>query len=341
MPIVAQGHDTLLQSTQSMIVDGLSASGGKTTTYSNGTELDDATHLLVPGVGAWGSSQLEHALERAGRCGVKRVLWQMETLPPPDLPNSLCSKILLRSGAHRTRGLSRHLANIALKRMAKECRPLPWNQPTPIDARPLRLPVREARYIKKLWRANLIDKIIVCQKTRQKFLKGMGIPSVFMPFGYHKKWGKPDLESQRDIDVLYIGTPTPRRISLLSQTAQDLANKGFHIKVVESGLYGEERTKMIGRSKILLHFRNYPWELPRLRIMMAIAAGSLYVTEQFSDTDPFVSGEHFAMAQPENIPSTIIHFLRNEAERFKITRYAARFVEERLDLGQLLLRACC
>jgi hypothetical protein len=79
----------------------------------------------------------------------------------------------------------------------------------------------------------------------------------------------------------------------------------------------------------------------RLRIMMAIAAGSLYVTEQFSDTEPFVSGEHFAMAPPENIPSTIIHFLCNEAERLKIARNAARFAEERLDLGQLLLRACC
>jgi hypothetical protein len=326
---------------QSMIIDGLSASGAKTTTYSNGAELDDATHLLVPAVGAWGSSQLERALKRGGRCGVKRVLWQLETLPPPDLPNSLCSKILLRSGAHRTRGLSRYLDKIALKRMARECRPLPWNQPTPIDARPLRLPVREARYIKKLWRANLIDKIIVCLRTHQKFLESMGIPSAFMPLGYHETWGKPDIESQRDIDVLYIGTPTPRRTSLLSHTAQDLASNGFRIKVVESGLYGHERTKMIGRSKILLHFRNYPWELPKLRIIMAITAGSLYVTEQFSDTEPFVSGEHFAMAQPENIPSTIIHFLRNEGERLKITRDAARFVEERLDLGQLLLRACC
>jgi hypothetical protein len=57
--------------------------------------------------------------------------------------------------------------------------------------------------------------------------------------------------------------------------------------------------------------------------------------------NPFISGEHFAMAQPENIPATIIHFLRNEAERLKIARDAARFAEERLDLGQLLLRACC
>jgi hypothetical protein len=340
MPITAQGHGSLLGALQEMIVGSLSALGQTAVIYTNDTDLAGATHLLIPGVGVWGSHELEQILARARVLGIRRILWQMETLPPPHLPKTLATRFLLRKSSHTGGGLLRHADSIALRSLERQTEDMWWNQPTSLPARMYRLPIREARYIKKLWYSGFLDKILVCLETRQEFLKGIGITSCFMPFGYHPVWGRPVPESARDIDVLYIGSPNPRRAALLSELTSTLADKGFSVKVVESSLYGEERNQTIARSKVVLHFRNYPWELPRLRLMMAFASGSLYVTEEFSDTAPFVRDEHFVMAPPAEISPTIIRYLRDDAARLKIATNAARLATQQLDLGRVLLRAC-
>lgn len=338
--VAGDAHHELLEMLERMILDSLKGAGVNAVKLERLSDLDGTTHVIVPGVGRWGSPRLETMLAEAGRLGARRVLWQLETLPPADLPNSFAARFALRSSAHRSPVWSRFLDKLAVQRLAAECAPLSWNQPVPHDDAALRLPIREARYIKRLWRAKLLDKAIASLETRVAFLASMGVDTIFMPFGYNEAWGRPNASIEKDTDVLFLGEPTPRRSKLLAALDSALTAAGYQLKIVDSGLYGARRYDAIARSKVFLHLRNYAWELPRIRLMMAIAAGALYATEEFPDTRPFVRGRHFVMAPWAKLPEVIVTYLQNDEARRRITAEAAQFAIEELDLGRMLVDAC-
>lgn len=246
--------------------------------------MEGASHFLVSGVGSWGGEHLRELLLEAGKRGIYRVFWQMETLPPPDLPRSLTARFLFRATPYRVNGIARQLDKFALRQLSRECGKLPWWDTADLAARRLGLPIREARHVRALWRDNLFDRILVSLESRQQFLRSIGVESTFMPFGYHPIWGQPLESAERDLDVLFIGAPTAKRRQLLDQLAETLSNAGFRLTIIEGGCYGEQRTKLLNRSKIFLQLRQYPWELPRARMMMAMGCKTLFVTEQFTDT---------------------------------------------------------
>lgn len=339
MPVVGSREIEVLGSFEDMILDSIARVGGDIRVYETPCDLEGASHLVVPGVGYWGGDKLKAALVEAGRRGVRRVLWQMETLPPPDLPRSLAAKFLLRKTPYRVTRISRQLDNLALRRLLRECEKLSWWSPGGLAARRLGLPMREARHIRVLWRDGLLDRILVSLESRQQFLQSVGVESVFMPFGYHVSWGRPLECLEKDLDVVFIGTPTPRRAPLLKSLEVALSKAGYRLTVVEGGCYGEQRTELLNRSKILLQLRNYPWELPRPRMMMAMGCKTLFVTEQFADTRPFQPDEHFVMAPHESLAETIVAYLRNGGGRRTIIDTAYDFVTSELAMGRLLIEA--
>lgn len=148
--------------------------------------------------------------------------------------------------------------------MTKQCQDQPWNADRLFDPRRFPLPFREARKLITMRQDHLIDEIIVSLGTRQEFLASRDVPATFMPFGYHPILGQP-----------LAGAPR-----------------------------GEEHTQLLNRAKLLLFLRNYPWEMPRLRMMMAMGCKAPIVTESFDDTAPFRPSEHFNMSptQYENLP---------------------------------------
>lgn len=338
-PVTGIAQSALRSSIEQMVCDSIANAGHTIRTYDSMEDLDDATHLLVPGVGSWGGDTLTDVLAEAGKLGIRRVLWQLETLPPPDLPQSLMARFLLRRTPYRVTGVDRLMDKLALNRLAAQCEKLECWKPGEIDQRRLGLPVREARRIKALWRGGLLNKILVSLESRQQFLRSIGVESDFMPFGYHRTWGYPLDDLERDLDVVVIGTPTPRRRSLLTSLKSAVTRAGYGFTVIEGSCYGDERNRILNRSKIFLHLRNYPWELPRMRIMMAMGCKSLFVTEQFDDTRPFLPGEHFIMAPPESLAERIIACLRDDETRQRITEASYKYVTGELDLGRLLVEA--
>lgn len=100
-------------------------------------------------------------------------------------------------------------------------------------------------------------------------LNRMGIkPAAILPVGYHPVMEKvPQHEWDRDIDVLFIGSISPRRMAILNALIQD----GLRVKHLFN-CYESERDAWIARSRIHLnvHFNEsavYEW--PRLMYLMA------------------------------------------------------------------------
>lgn len=331
MPIVSDGHADLCTSIQAMLIDSLDAK-----LYEAPEQLAAASHLLVTGLGQWGNERAREALRVAGKHGVRRSLWQLETLPPFNVPDSIASRVLLRKTPDRVTRMARMTDKFALKRLSFELQRQEWLHGNDFEARRLGLPYREARRIRALWRDKLLDQVLVSLESRQRFLRSIGVKTTFVPLGYHPLWGRPLENEERELDAIFIGTPTPARAPQIGRLSEQLLNAGFRLTVVDRGCYGEQRTKLLNNTKILIHLRNYPWELTRMRMLMGMGCKALVVTEQFWDIKPFEPSTHFAMASTDNLAETIIFYLRNENERRAITERAFEFLSGELNLGKML-----
>jgi hypothetical protein len=301
-----------------IIVDTFSHAGWRVTTSGHPDDLEPNSHLLLLGVGNWGTETHGSLLRAAGERGVQRSLWQLETLPPPDLPSGWLTTVLLRNAPERTSGVWRFLERLGYQYLSRKCRDRTWNADFPFEGRQFGLPFREARKLIKLWQDRLIDRILVTQHSRQAFLASRFVPSHFFPFGYHPVWGRPLPDIQRDLDVVFLGTIRQGRERLLAQVQQTLAKEGFQLTIVDKDCYGEDRTRLLNRAKIVLYLRGYPWEMPRMRLLMAMSCRSMVLAETFQDTLPFRPGEHLVMSPQKELASTLVTYLRNDSARQRI-----------------------
>jgi hypothetical protein len=316
-----------------------SRAGWRVTASGHPGDIDASSHLLILGVGNWGQETHGPLLRAAGKLGVRRTLWQLETLPPPDLPAGWLMNLLLRDAPERTRGTRRFLERLGYQHLARKSRHLPWNADYSFEGRQFALPFREARKLIRLWHDGLIDQILVTQHSRQAFLASRFVPSDFVPFGYHPVWGRPLPDIQRDLDVVFLGTVWQGRDRLLAQIRQTLAGEGYQLTIVDKGCYGEERTRLFNRAKIVLYLKGYPWEMPRMRLIMAMGCKAMVLAETFHDTLPFRPGEHLVMSSPDELAGTLVTYLRNDGARQRIVDSAYSCLIDDLDMEKCFIPA--
>ncbi len=120
----------------------------------------------------------------------------------------------------------------------------------------------------------------------------------------------PDIE--KDIDVLFYGTVTPRRQNIL-----DRLRKEHHIHHVQ--WLGDEMTEVVNRSKILLNIHAGDFLDTETRIFEGLGWGSFILSEELSEDNPFVPGQHYAEVKSvEDMTNAIDYYLENEDERDRI-----------------------
>ncbi|NQW49407.1 MAG: glycosyltransferase family 1 protein [Planctomycetes bacterium] len=215
--------------------------------------------------------------------------------------------------------------------------PLPWlnlREAAKIVLRDARATDVYTNYftLRNLHRAGIPDVLVLSSRGRQEFLAERGIPGHFAPLGCDRSMGR-DLGIPRDIDVLFLGIlNVPRRNRLLQ------ALKAQNINLTEAGswtdpeLWGENRTRLLNRTKILLNFARTPGEFSGYRLSLGMANKALVISEPIYQPEPFVPGRHFVMVPPGEMAASIRHYLDAEHERSVITEAAARFVHEEATL---------
>jgi hypothetical protein len=120
----------------------------------------------------------------------------------------------------------------------------------------------EVGYLDTLRQCHVLDY----QRRNVEYLASLGIEAFHLPFGYH-----PSLErcepADRDIDVLMVGTMSPRRMQVL--TALTLA--GVNVRYVH-GVHGQELDQLVARARAHVNIHRYdghPLEVVRLNYLMA------------------------------------------------------------------------
>lgn len=128
-------------------------------------------------------------------------------------------------------------------------------------------------------------------KTHVEWFRARGVQAVHVPFGYLEGAREiPKLASEEeDIDVLFYGWLNERRKRVLDELEQ----AGLHVRNL-FGLYGEDRDRVIARSKVVLNLHYYEGAvLEMVRLSHLLQSGRCVVTESGGadpDLEAFATG---------------------------------------------------
>jgi hypothetical protein len=237
------------------------------------------------------------------------ALWHVEPLPLPDAAG-------LPRGRRRARETVKHLIR----------------DPRANDPRD------NCAQVERLARVGLPALLVVSHRSAQRMLGERGIGAVWTPTGYHPALGS-NLDRERDIDVLFLGTTeAPRRRRLI----RSLRRAGIDVRVAgrwrDPRYHGEQRSRLLNRARILLHLGQQPGEMAHLRFQLGMANGALVVSEPVYDSAPYVQGEHYLSAPVEQLAGLIADVLGREEERRRIAAAGRSFATEHVTMERSIER---
>jgi glycosyl transferase family 1 len=235
------------------------------------------------------------------------VLWHVEPLPLPH------------AAARRwPRPTVRELAKIVLRdARASDVYSNVWN-------------------LRRLHAHGLPDVLAVSTYERAAFLAERDIDAVVAPMGYEEADGR-DLGLERDIDVLLLGTTT---IARRKRAVKQLRRAGVSVLAVgdyrNPAYFGESRTKLVNRAKIMLSVARFPGTLAGKRFVTSMACKALVVSDPVFDPRPYVPERHFVQGELDELPALIERYLFDDAARGEITERAHAFVTRELTMRSIV-----
>lgn len=178
-------------------------------------------------------------------------------------------------------------------------------------------------------RQGLLGLLLEYSKVYADHYNAMGIPVQYARWGLLDEAHGDENETERDIDVLWIGTRrTQRRSKLLDEVIGQLDALGKSTYVVDGvnhpPVYGRERSQLLGRAKITLNLLP-TWYDSALayRWPLVAASRSLLVTEESLPHAPeYRAGEHYVSAPVSSLVETICHYLDHPEKRAPIVERA-------------------
>ncbi|MBE2317422.1 glycosyltransferase family 2 protein [Solirubrobacter sp. CPCC 204708] len=170
-----------------------------------------------------------------------------------------------------------------------------------------------------------------------------GIEAEHLQLGHTGAWDRLSPDVERDIDVLFMGAESQKRLVHLAQAARPLRdrrcrfvlsdNSRPNFKASETYVAEDEKWNLLNRSKVLINIHQgdtpyFEW----LRIVQAMANGCVVVTESSVDYEPLVPGEHFLSGAPETLGHLAEHLLLNGHRRWEIQTAAYETLRDQLPM---------
>jgi hypothetical protein len=295
--------------------------------------------LLLLGFESWYLDAPLEILDQAAAAGIPRILWQFEPLLPPGLP-AITRRFVARgsepNGAVPTIGAIDQVAHaFRVSRLLLAARRQSWGSSL-LSPHVFKYPIHQSRGVVAFWDRRLLDHIFVSLRPRATFLGELGISCTTVPIGYSPRLGHSIGHGNRDVDVLFFGHVSSRRRALLNKIDAALLRAGYALKIIERDCYGDERTAILNRSKIVLNLHKFPWEFAGQRLLIAMSCRALVVSEWAPDTTPYRHGEHLFTARVEELPEVLVTLLRDQSRREAIAEAGYRFATTQLRVERVL-----
>lgn len=178
-------------------------------------------------------------------------------------------------------------------------------------------------------------------------LRRRGVEAHRLQLGYDPLRDRSDGAEQRDVDLVYLGDDSPKRVDALSRRHDVLATRRCELRFFRSNrpvrpgragfLDAPQRTALLARSRVLVNIHRgdadyFEW----VRLLDAMANGCVVVSEPSADLAPLVPGVHLLEAAPDQVVSVAAALLSDEPERRRIADAARTLLRDDLRLDRLL-----
>ena len=281
----------------------------------------------------------------------RTALWQFDPLPPTDLPER--AERLGLAGARlalRLNALPR-VAGVSWYRVLE--RWLPWplfrasagaaraaTPGAPPSVRDLRGALESWAWIRGGWDEGWVDALYATTGQRVRFLEARGMPSTFAPLGWAPGLGEDRGSDARDIDVLFLGglKRAGGRARRWEALRRELEGTGVRVTQVVRGCFGNERTTLLNRARVLVHLHKLPWDTPWMRWVLAASCGVLVVSEPLADPDPLRPGVDYVEAPADEMAAVIQAQLEDGAGSARVVASCQERVRERMSMDASLER---
>jgi hypothetical protein len=282
--------------------------------------------------GPWGSLETLFRALRAMPRELRPVtlLWQGEQFPDPRLPSAVWWLVGVARSYFETFA---HLPVLA--RTPRVHRALTW-----LTGR-----LHRFRYYGDIWRyrrAGLLDVLAVWSPRVGEELTRRGLAPMVVGMGYYPDCGR-DLGLVRDIDVVWLGKAgSRRRQRLVRRVRRELTRRGVRLLVVDGVehryVFGEERTRLLNRTKIVLNLLRQTWDDNSMRFFFAAANGALVVSEPTLRHSDFTAGVHLVEAPLDRLADAVQAYLQDEPAREAIVVRARKLAVETLTMRATVRR---
>ncbi len=183
-----------------------------------------------------------------------------------------------------------------------------------------------------LWfqKSGILSLVSIPSRVTAGYLAARGFNHSLLRSGYHEHWGR-DLQIERDIPVVWLGKPgSRRRRRLLDRISAELGQRSIELLIVDGirhpFVFGEERTRLLNRTKILLNLLRQPWDDNSMRFVLAAHNGALVISEPSLRHSFFEPGVHLVECPIDRMAQTIAYYLDHETDRLRITAAARQLL---------------
>lgn len=119
----------------------------------------------------------------------------------------------------------------------------------------------------------------------------------------------------RDIDVVFVGSPMPRRDRILEEIRRE-------IPILVTRAYGTELNELYNRSKIVLNLHSSDYPDTETRVYEALGSGAFLLSEPLSNENPFRNNvDYIEVKSVQDLIKKIRYYLLHEEERQTIAQH--------------------
>jgi hypothetical protein len=288
---------------------------------------DDQSHLgILLGVGDPGTFLAVFASPRQCR----RAIWVGESLLPRGEPSG------------------RRLARAARSPMLDVLRsPLRLLKDAPVPGPLARMRAtatlehQRARHVREVLRlARTADRLVVTSRDGRTALLEYGLDAEAVPFGYSAVTAGPMTPPEigvRDLHFVSVGTLHARmaeRRAIIRRWETEEPRL-----TILNDVWGNERGELLRRSRVVLNVGRTPGIFAGVRLVLAIAAGAVVVSDPMTDPYPFVAGVHFVEAPLEGLLDAARELCADEPRRRLMVDAGQALLAGELTMGRCLGRA--
>lgn len=115
----------------------------------------------------------------------------------------------------------------------------------------------------------------------------------------------------KDIDVLFMGSMTPRRRAML-----DAARTRFNVTIASA--FGEKMVRLTNRAKVVLNIHSHDFSTVEARVFETLGMGAFLLTERLSPENPFTDDELAQFDTVDELVDKLAHYLAADQQRAMI-----------------------